>query len=98
MKGWWFLVPLKEIRYLEKIIKIKSILKKGLDIHKHKYHEILDLNDFDQLVKNIGQILDDVNNISLHEGSRKVADHVAGKGCCELSSFAIFTNPYIILV
>ena len=82
-----FLVSLKEVLCSEKIIKIKSILKEGLEIHEHKSLEIPNLCDFDQLDKTIDAILDDVDRICLN------ADHVAGyvahklqnhcKGCCE---------------
>ena len=47
-------------------------MKEGLDIHKHQYDEITNLNDFKHLDENIGEILDDVGDIWLHEGSWKV--------------------------
>ena len=75
---------LKEVLCSEKIIKIKSILKEGFDIHEHKSLEIPNLCDFDQLDKTIDAILDDVGCICLNDDSRIVAAHVTGYGAHKL--------------
>ena len=72
-----FLVGLKDVTSLEKIIKIKSLLKKETDIDNN----VKDVIDSNENIKHLLQDIDFMNcstdNVALSEDSREVSCHIA---------------------
>ena len=85
MSGGRFLVGLREVQSSEKILKIKSLLKAGLDFWKlNLTPDKLVESDIDSI---ISPLLNDVDECHLDENSTEVAVHVAGyitKNCYKL--------------
>ena len=76
MSGGRFLVGLREVQSSEKILKIKSLLKAGLDFWKlNLTPDKLVESDIDSI---ISPLLNDVDECHLDENSTEVAVHVAG--------------------
>ena len=68
---------LKDVTSLEKIIKIKSLLKKETDIDNN----VKDVIDSNENIKHLLQDIDFMNcstdNVALSEDSREVSCHIA---------------------
>ena len=78
MNGGRFLVGLKDTVYSEKILKIKSLVKEGIDIDenvKENRHENMEI---DILLLDVDSLNVLPNRIQLTQESREVAVHVAG--------------------
>ena len=78
MSGRRFLVGLKHVTSLEKIIKIKNLLKEKTNID----HNVKVTVDNDEKLEHLLQDIDFLNystdNVALSEDSREVSCHIAG--------------------
>lgn len=78
MSGGRFLVGLKDVTVSEKIIKIKSLLKEGIDIDENVKTPKEDGEKLELLISDIDILNCSTDTISLSDSSREVGVHIAG--------------------
>ena len=104
MSGGRFLVGLKDATVSEKIIKMKSLLKEGIDIDENVKTPKEDVEKLELLISYIDILNCLTDTISLSDSSREVGVHIAryvakklkkrmGQ-CCSNYLIALFFNNF----
>ena len=109
MSGGRFLVGLKDVVFSEKILKIKSLVKEGLDIDEGV--KVTDDKSTGKLAvfrESVQSIISQSDRICLTSDSKEISDNVAGyiakklsklcNGCCEQSLTDYGVSPYVQLL
>ena len=78
MSGGRFLVSLKDTLCSEKILKIKSLLKVGVDVDENVKENEPGSEEVDNLLRNIDALNISIDNMKLSTDSREVAVHISG--------------------
>ena len=101
MSGGRFLVSLKDVLCSEKIFKIKSLVKGGINIDENVKIKENQTDDLQALLSRFESRVGSSNSIRLSEGSRDISDYIAGHiayktksfttGCC--SNELVMSDP-----
>ena len=78
MSGGRFLISEKDINISEKILKIKALIKEGVEIDSRVLSTEEDPADVAKLMENVEELVGEGNSLQLNDDSRQVSDSVAG--------------------